>query len=126
MDVIKVEAGYYLAEKNDKKYLIIKDSYLGGWGIFDYETSNLLINKNTKKNCIDFIEGGFKDLSNLNNVPNVSINTHFKYNKVECVVVDVVYSTMRGCWDIKYRLATDVYNENTLVMDLCQFENDCV
>jgi hypothetical protein len=106
MEINKIEAGCYEVKTNGGTiYKVIKDSYLGGWGIFDNNQTtynHLLITKNTKKECLDFIEGNFKDLTHINDIPNIKINSHFRVMSDTTDTVwninDILYSTAKGKW----------------------------
>lgn len=105
MEIKKIEAGCYeVVSDYGKTYQVIKDSFVGGWGVFNGPTySDLMITKDTKKECLDFIENNcsYKDLSRISNVPDVEPKDKFKYNDDEWTVDDVIYSTAKGKWIIK-------------------------
>ena len=111
VEIDKIEAGCYGIKTDDGAiYKVIKDSYLGGWGIFEdnqQTTHNrLLMSKNTKKECLSFIESNFKDLSAIKDVPiDIPINSAFKiindYADRVWIIDDVIYSTLKGKWIIQ-------------------------
>lgn len=136
IEVNKIEAGCYEVKiiEDNSTYMVIKDSYLGGWGIFDNDQttySHLLVSKNTKKECIDFLEGNFKDLSNINNVPNnIRVTSKFKVKgdkqrNTTWVIDDIVYSTSKGKWIVNASYYNDSIDCGNGVWDVDNFEEEC-
>lgn len=127
VEINKIEAGYYeVKDEYGKVFKVIKDSYLGGWGIFDGPTySNLIITKQTKKDCIEFIEGGcsYKDLSRIDCVPKVEPHDKFRFDNNEWTVNDVMYSTVKGKWIIKASYYNDSIDSSSSSFDEDDFYN---
>lgn len=133
MEVIKIEAGEYKVLKDDVEYRISKDSYGGGWNIYNGPTyKDYVAYKNTKKECLDFIEHGcsVKILDKITMVPDVGIDTHFRvkgkyYSDRRWTVDDVVYSTARGKWSIVGHYYNDSIDSDRNSWDEDEFETEC-
>ena len=105
MQITKIEAGEYKVEKDNIEYLVSKDSYTGDWNI--YSNKKYLISKDTKKECLDFIELGHsvKVLDSISIVPTIELDSHFirkcDEGKTIWTVRDLTYSIARGKWSIE-------------------------
>lgn len=130
MVVTKIEAGEYRVEKDNIQYLVSKDSYTGGWSI--YSNGKCITYKDTKKECLDFIDTGYtvKILDSISKVPSVEIDTHFRvkgnhYNDRLWEVDDVIYSSKKGKWVIKASYYNDSIDSDRYSWDYDEFENEC-
>jgi hypothetical protein len=123
MEIEKIIAGEYKVTKDNIDYYIVKNSYLGVWSIYmEPDHINCLLFRNTKKECLDYIEQGstVKILNKVSFVPTVGLDTYFYLkdipeeelkeinssrirlrNKNLWKVEDVLYSTKIGDWIIR-------------------------
>ena len=128
MQVTKIEAGEYQVLKDSVVYLVSKDSYTGGWSV--HCDGKYITYKNTKKECLDFIERGYtvKILDSISIVPPVELDTHFveKSNRSRVWSVDdVIYSSKLGRWRVKGSYYKDSVDEGRYTWDYDDFEEDC-
>lgn len=128
MQITKIEAGEYLVVKDEVEYFVSKDSYTGGWSI--YYNKKCISYKNTKKECLDFIDKGYtvKILDSISKVPDVEIDSHFiKKGDVNTIwtIKDIVYSTKLGKWRIKGSYYNDSIDSGSYDWSYDDFENEC-
>ena len=128
MDVLKLEPGEYKVIKDNEEYFVSKDSYTGGWSISN--DGKYLAYKNTKKECLEFIEKGqnVKILDFISMVPPVPLNSKFiQKGSPDTIwkVSDVIYSTRDGKWKIKGYYRNDSMDEGRNTWDYDNFEEEC-
>lgn len=128
MDILKIEPGEYKIIKGNEEYFVSKDSYTGGWSVSS--NGRYLTYKNTKKECIEFIEKGqdVKILDFISMVPPVKLNSKFiQKNNPNNVwrVSDVIYSTRDGKWKIKGYYRNDSIDGCRNTWDYDDFGEEC-
>ena len=147
MEIEKVIAGEYKVTKDDISYYIVKNSYLGVWSIYmEPDHINCLLFRNTKKECLDYIEQGstVKILNKISFVPTVGLDTYFYLkdiseeelkeinsprvrlrNKNLWKVEDILYSTKTGGWIIKGTHIGFYTNKNNKEWSYSDFVEKC-
>lgn len=128
MQVTKIEAGEYLVVKDAIDYRISKNSYTGSWSV--YQDDKVLIHKNTKKECLEFIDKGhsIKLFDSISVVPPVELDSQF-HTKVSpdtrWSVADVYYSTRKGRWMIRGSYYNDSIDSGSSDWSYDDFEDEC-
>ena len=128
MQITKIEAGEYKVEKDNIEYLISKDSYTGDWNI--YSNKKYLMSKDTKKECLDFIELGHsvKILDSISVIPNIDLDSHFvrKCDKNTIWTVrDLTYSIAKGKWSIEGSYYKNPIDSGYRAWDEDNFRKEC-
>ena len=128
MTILKLEPGEYKVIKDGEEYLVSKDSYVGGWSVSS--NGKYLTYKNTRKECLEFIEKGqnVKILDFISMVPPVKLDSKFIQKDSPNIiwkVSDIVYSTRDGKWKIKGYYRNDSMDEGRNTWDYDDFGEEC-
>jgi hypothetical protein len=148
MEIEKVIAGEYKVTKENVSYYVVKNSYLGVWSIYtEPDHVNCLLFRNTKKECLDYIEQGstVKILNKVSFVPTVGLDTYFYLNTLTkeeleelnsprirlrsknlWKVEDVLYSSKYGKWIIKGIHIGNYNKKDVKEWDYADFTETCI